>query len=800
VSVLLSGCERVEAPDASLGVSWSIDFKQPRASVSSVGVGAADIGFEIVNDHIVIPAAALQVGRNEVEIEFLAGDGSLNRNREFLYTLFVPDRARFAFPCFDQPNLKARFNLTLEVPASWQAVANGRQIEHDVSGGRAVFAFAETKAISTYLFSFAAGDFQVVRGARGGREMRIYHRETDSTKVARNTSAIFDLHATALDWLEDYTGIPYPFEKFDFVLIPSFQYGGMEHPGAILYRASSLFLDESATQNAMLRRASLIAHETSHMWFGDLVTMDWFNDVWTKEVFANFMAAKIVNPSFPEVDHELRFLLAHYPAAYAVDRSEGANPIRQELDNLNEAGTLYGAIIYQKAPIVMRQLETLIGMERLREGLRQYLLEYQYRNAAWPDLIRILDSRTEGDLATWSRVWVEESRRPTVNVAPSIDAEGNFISLALKQSDPAGAGRVWSQQLHVMLARPADVRVLPVQLDAASAEITDVQGPAPDFILPNGMGVGYGLFELDTASLAYLLDNVSSLSGALTRGVVWLNLWDAVLEGRVRPERFVDVLGAALVSESDELLTQRLLGYLRACYWRYLPVPERNRRAPEIESLLWGLIAGAESASLKATYFNAFRSVAVSDDALGRLEGIWDGELTIEGLPLSERDYTRLAFELAVREVDSWESILDRQEARIENPDRAARFIFVRPALSADLAVRDRFFESLRDVANREHEPWVLEALGYLHHPLRAGAAEKHILPSLELLEEIQATGDIFFPKNWLDATLAGHSSESATRAVRGFLEDHPDLPARLRGKVLQSADGLFRAASILPN
>jgi hypothetical protein len=236
VSVLLSGCERVEAPDASLGVSWSlashrastlsnvsyriyltipdstserirgretlafdlsdatqplvIDFKQPRASVSSVGVGAADIGFEIVNDHIVIPAAALQVGRNEVEIEFLAGDGSLNRNREFLYTLFVPDRARFAFPCFDQPNLKARFNLTLEVPASWQAVANGRQIEHDVSGGRAVFAFAETKAISTYLFSFAAGDFQVVRGARGGREMRIYEEHERYLRPACNSARL----------------------------------------------------------------------------------------------------------------------------------------------------------------------------------------------------------------------------------------------------------------------------------------------------------------------------------------------------------------------------------------------------------------------------------------------------------------------------------------------------------------------------------------------------------------------------------------------------------------------------------
>ena len=199
------------------------------------------------------------------------------------------------------------------------------------------------------------------------------HRETDAQKVARNREAIFDLHAAALDWLEHYTGIPYPFGKFDFVLVPSFQFGGMEHPGAIFYNASSLLLDPSATTNQQLGRASLIAHETAHMWFGDLVTMRWFDDVWMKEVFANFMAAKIVNPSFPEINHELRFLYAHYPAAYDVDRTAGTNAIRQPLDNLNEAGSLYGAIIYQKAPIVMRQLEMIVTPDGLRDGLREYL-------------------------------------------------------------------------------------------------------------------------------------------------------------------------------------------------------------------------------------------------------------------------------------------------------------------------------------------------------------------------------------------------------------------------------------------
>ena len=336
-----------------------LDFEASRENIRAVRIGGKAAPFEFVDGHLIVAGT---VGANEIEIEFQAGDASLNRNEEFLYTLFVPARAHLAFPCFDQPDLKARYALSLEVPQGWEAVANGARIESN--GGP--LRFAETKPLPTYLFAFAAGKFRVETAERNGRTMRMFHRETDAAKVARNRDAVFDLHARALSWLEEYTGIPYPWGKFDFVLIPSFQFGGMEHAGAILYNASSLMLDPSATQNQMLGRASVIAHETAHMWFGDLVTMRWFNDVWMKEVMANFMAAKIVNPSFPDINHDLRFLLSHHPAAYSVDRTPGANPIRQNLGNLNEAGSLYGAIIYDKAPIVMRQLEMFAGEDGFR--------------------------------------------------------------------------------------------------------------------------------------------------------------------------------------------------------------------------------------------------------------------------------------------------------------------------------------------------------------------------------------------------------------------------------------------------
>jgi aminopeptidase N len=776
-----------------------IDFHESPSSLLSVRADGSDARFEYRNDHIILPSEILRVGENVVEIEFLAGDNALNRNKEFLYTLFVPDRARFTIPCFDQPNLKARFTLKLEVPAGWQAVGNSPVTSRAIDGARATYRFAETKPLSTYLFSFVTGEFQVVEGERDGRTMRMYHRETDTVSVERNSEAVFDLHASSLNWLEDYTHIPYPFDKFDFVLIPSLQYRGMEHPGAILYRASSLFLEEAATQSEKLRRASLIAHETAHMWFGDLVTMAWFDDVWTKEVYANFMAAKIVNPSFPDIDHELRFLLTHYPPAYEVDRTEGANPIRQQLDNLNEAGTLYGAIIYQKAPIVMQQLEGLVGADNFRDGLREYLDTFRYANATWPELIQILDARSAGDINAWSRVWVEEAGRPKVAATIEVDELGALSSLVLTQSDPAGQGREWHQELNVMLGYPHKTELLPVRLESRSQEVSGAKYlPAPDFILPNGRGSAYGLFELDDGSLEHLVQNAASLEVPLVRGIVWLTLWDAMLEGRVAPDRLVDLAVTSLAFETNELLVQRILNYLEEAYWRYLSSSRRADRAAELESLLWDLLEGVIKPSLKASYFDAYRSIALSDSAAARLESIWRQQTEISGLPLSERDYMRLAHELAIREVNDWEAILDEQQDRIENPDRRERFAFVRPALSNDPAERDAFFGKLERPEGREHEPWVLEAVGFLHHPRRAVDAEKYISPSLELLEEIQATGDIFFPKDWLDATLGGHNSESAASIVRRFLDDHPDYPARLRGKILQSADGLFRSARIV--
>ena len=391
-----------------------LDCAHPDVHLRNLRVGSRPVEASLVDNHVVIDARDTSAGRNTVRCAFTAGGEALHRRGDLIHTLFVPARAHTVFPCFDQPDLKARVTLTLDLPAEWEALANGQEIERQVLGDRVRLRFAETEPISTYLMAFAAGPLRVETAVAGGRAFRVFHQEPDAALVRVSLPAIAELHASALAWLEDYTGIPYPFGKFDMLLVPSFQFGGMEHPGAVFYQQSSLLLSPSATDEERRNRAHLIAHETAHMWFGDLVTMPWFNDVWLKEVFANLMAEKILAVDWRDGGAALRFYLAHYPAACDVDRTGGAHPIRQHLENLDRAGDLYGPIVYQKSPIAFRELESRMGDDLFRAAVRQYLDAFKWGSASWPDLLDCCEAACGVSLGAWSQQWFDTAGRPEI--------------------------------------------------------------------------------------------------------------------------------------------------------------------------------------------------------------------------------------------------------------------------------------------------------------------------------------------------------------------------------------------------
>ena len=784
-------------------ISFSLDGAEDPLAIDFAGfsvgeVKSSGIGVPFIweNEHIVLAPEFLYAGRNRIDISFVSDERPLHREKHYLYSLFVPALARYVFPCFDQPDLKARYQLTLGIPDSWIAVSNTPVMEDVIGQGTRRVRFEQTKPLSTYLFSFAAGEFSVDTAERDGREMILYHMEIDSAKVARNLDVIFDLHAEALRWMEEYTGMPYPFGKFDFLALPAFPYSGMEHPGAILYRAERLFLEESATEHDRLRRAGVISHETAHMWFGDLVTMEWFDDVWLKEAFAQFMADRIIRPAFPGVDHQLLFISSHHDPLHDIERSAGTHPIRQELDNLNEAGSVYGDIIYHKPPVMLNQLEKLMGEEQLREALREYLKEYSFGNATWEELVAILDQHSDQDLLSWSNAWVMEAGRPTISMHRE-DTEG-FV---LKQSDPIGRGLIWTQEFSVVSFAPDTVIEIDVRLDSSLVSIKRL--PWHELMLPDSRGEGFGFFDLHSYFMMptnLTLPRIDPVQRAVYARV----LRDNFLDGSyIHSWNYSGILNSMLHDEEIELNLLALITYTKEWFWLFLTKGSWGRiygdwprnRYPEL--ILLDKIGRSKSASAKSACFEGFRSIVMTDEGIETLREVWEGKRSYEGLTFSERDYCKMALELAVREVKGWKKILDRQTERIEDPELKKRFAFVRQAVDADEEKRDLFFESLTDKENRRREPWVLEALYYLYHPLRTSSSVRYIPKSLELLEEIRDTGDIFFPRDWIKATLRYHGSEEAVVAVDSFLAARPYYPVKLRRITLQAVDIPRRAVRL---
>ena len=780
-----------------------LDFKAPAGYLRSLNINGRPVAIEHRAEHIVLPASALRAGDNVVRLQLRLGEQSLNRNADYLYTLLVPDRARTVFPCFDQPDLKASFTLTLTVPRAWQVLANARPAGHIERDLDKTMQFRPSDTLSTYLFSFVAGQFTHTFEPVRGRPMALLHRETDTTKIRLSTPVIFETHGRALAFMEDYTGLPYPFQKLDFAAIPDFQYGGMEHVGAIDYKASSLFLDEGATKDQLVARQNLIGHETAHMWFGDLVTMRWFNDVWMKEVFANFLADKLSAGTEDAEGQLLKFLTDHYPAAYAVDRTLGANPIRQPLENLQDAGSLYGGIIYHKAPIMMRQLEGLMGEENFRAGVCEYLATYAGGNATWPDLITILDAHTPADLAAWNQVWVNQPGRPVFSYDLKT-AGGKITSLTVSQKAEDNSKRIWPQRFDAVLLSATGQVLTQGEVNASQARVAvpwAVGTPAPAYVVLNAHGLGYGVFPV-AAGLGAQLPAFTAegwLRGQPSqRAALYISLYESLLRGTgPTPRQLLAAYQNQLAREDAELTIKLLTNQLSALYWQFLTPAERQAQAPALEAALWQALQAATTPGAQKLFFQAYQRVALTPAALGRLYEVWRTQQAPAQVKLTEDDYTSLALTLAVHDYAAPQPILPQQLTRVKNPDRRARLTYLIPALSPNVAVRDQFFAGLAQEKNREKEAWVAAALGYLHHPLRQATSEKYLPQSLALLQEIQLTGDIFFPAAWLQATLGQYQSPAAAEVVRGFLAAHKEYNPQLRGKILQAADDLFRAEKL---
>jgi aminopeptidase N len=754
-------------------VEYNLSF-DITAEPDSMIPGHADVSFtlkkpeEVVLDfypaeheHLVYPAEQMRAGRNTVHIDFKVDPRLLNHRGNLVYTLSVPDKSRRLFPCFDQPDLKATYRLTLTMPSEWVALSNGAVVNQHAEEGRTVVQFAPTEPLSTYLFAFTAGRFQKVEQTRDGRTLTLYHTETDPALTAQ-CDDIFSETFAALRWQEEYTGIPYPFAKYEMALIPGFQFGGMEHTGATLYNDRMLFLQPHATINERLARTALIAHETSHMWFGDYVTMKWFGEVWTKEVFANYYAAAISEPLYPEVNHKLRFMLDYAPTAYNEDRTQGANSIQQSLDNLQDAGMVYGNIIYNKSPMMMRQLVQKVGGETFRKGIHDYLSAHAYGNATWDELIETLDSLTTSDLKEWSRTWLHEAGMPEYRV------ERKGGKLILRQDRDVCPQQVTFRVDGETVTADCEGKVTKVRIPRGAR-----------VILPNTDGMAYGYFALDSAMWQSAWGQVREMDD-VSRGALLINLYEALWRGDVAPEDYINKMAEYLPGEKNDLLFNMAAGQVRTAYTHFA------ERADEcLEQMLMQILLTESVAARKTTALRTLMYVMDTPPCVNEMYRLWKGERNIPGFQPGERELMSLTYQLAVHLPEQADSIVTAELNRLSNENLRKEFRFVSPAVSPHQEERDSVFAALLKSENRRVEPWAGAALALLNHRCRRAESEKYLMPGLEAVIDVKRTGDIFFPKLWVSYLLGDHTQKTVHKVVDAFFAKHPDYPPMLKRKIL---------------
>jgi aminopeptidase N len=779
------------------------------APIEPTAVGSIP-GFD--RNHLRLPARLLSQGENTVQLAFVSDIAPTGASiirvhdptdaSDYLYTLLVPADANQLFPCFDQPDLKARVTLRLTVPRAWTAFANGSLARADTADDRVTDQFTETRPLPTYLLAFAAGPWVSVASTAPGRTVHLFLRRSRAREADADT--LLALQQRALDWMETYFGRTYPFEKFDMLLAPAFPFGGMEHPGVVMYNEDRFIFRERPTLPRRLGRFSTILHETAHQWFGDLVTMRWFDDLWLKEGFATYMAAKALSDLEPASEAWKTFYLSNKPAAYGVDQTAGTTPLWQAMDNLDQAKSAYGAIVYNKAPSVLKQLNYLVGNSAFQQGVHAFLTAHAYANATWRDLLGAIGTawrpRAVDPLGAFGRNFMLRPGMPVVESHLTIH-DGTIARLELAQhpaqQSVSGMGP-WPMRTEVLLAyRDGPPLRLPVTLEGAVTEVPGARGrPAPWWVFPNAGDDGYFLTLLDTASVDALEHGaMREAHDGLLRSMLWGALWDQVRDARLDPARFAHLVLTELPFERDEQIVPALLGRLRRAVDAYLPPAQARAMGQAAEGVLWETAGDTgRPYGIRRAALDAFIGLAATPTGVARMKTLLEAD-SAAGAPLRDPTRWSVVNRLLVLGDPAAERALASQVARDTTPDGRRR-AFIAGAARPSPAVKAEYFR--RWFADSSlNEDWATGSLGTFNAIEHQALTLPYLRPALDSLPYIQHNRRIFFLGAWLGSFLDGQTSRQALDVLHTYLADHPQLPADLRQKALQNGDELERTVKI---
>ncbi|WP_377643634.1 aminopeptidase N [Oryzobacter terrae] len=784
------------------------------ASVESVTVNGTEVDPEAAFADSRIRIAGL-AAENEVTVVATGrytntGEG-LHRfvdpvdDEVYLYSQFeVPDSRRM-YPVFEQPDLKAEFAFTVTAPAHWQVVSNSPTPEPEPAGeGTATWRFERTPRISSYITALVAGPYDVVRDSVATRAgevpLGIFCRRSLTPYL--DADELFALTKKGFAFFEEEFDHAYPFAKYDQLFTPEFNAGAMENAGAVTIAEIYVFRSK-VTEALVERRALTVLHELAHMWFGNLVTMRWWDDLWLNESFAEWASTTCQAEATDWTDAWTTFATHEKDWAYRQDQLSSTHPIVAEINDLQDVEVNFDGITYAKGASVLKQLVAYVGREAFRDGLRAYFAEHAWGNTTLDDLLTELEATSGRDLRSWSKLWLETAGVATLRPVIEVDDRGRIATAALEQTCAPGFETLRPHRLAIGLYDLHDGALrladrLEVDVDGARTELPELVGrEQPDLLLVNEDDLAYAKIRLDERSLATALAHPRGFESSLPRALFLASAWDMTRDAEMGARRFVDVVLATLPGEDDSTLLRTLLAQLQLAVFSYTAPEHREATREATRDRLWDVARRAEPGSdAQLQLVSAAATFTAAGDDPTLLRGLLDGTEVIDGLEVDfEMRWTLLTALVAAGAADA-DAIEEerRREDTATGRERAARARAARPTAEAKAEAWEQAVEG-DGLPNA-----TVDALGLGFG--RAGTPAELLRPYVERYHEmlesvptrkgshaiVESVVRHFYPRGLADRALVD--------ASEAWLAAHPEAPAALRRLLGENRDPVARAVA----
>jgi len=558
-------------------------------------------------------------------------DGSV-----YLYTQFETFDAHRMFACFDQPDLKATFRFTVQAPATWVVVSNGEVASRPAEGEAGTWVFAETPRMSTYITALVAGPYASAHDEHDGIPLGIYCRA--SLVQHLDAAELFEVTKQGFDFFHRVFDYRYPFGKYDQLFVPEFNAGAMENAGAVTFLEDYVFRSK-VTDAAYERRAETVLHEMAHMWFGDLVTMRWWDDLWLNESFATYMSVLAQASSTRWTNAWTTFANTEKTWAYRQDQLPSTHPIAADIADIEAVKVNFDGITYAKGASVLKQLVAWVGQDAFLSALRDYFRAHEYGNTVLADLLGALERSSGRDLSDWSAQWLETAGCNTLRASFETDGDGAFTAFSVLQEAPAQWPTLRSHRVAIGCYDLLDgqlVRTHREELDVVGAK-TDVPSlvgrSQPDLVLVNDDDLTFAKVRLDERSLATLTEHVGVVAEPLPRALCWAALWDMTRDAELPARDYVAAVLTGIGGESDIGVVQSLLHQAQSAVTLFAdPTWAPTGRAALARAAHDAVGAAEPGSDLQLAWTRAFATLAGTPEQLAVLRGLLDGSTSVPGL------------------------------------------------------------------------------------------------------------------------------------------------------------------------